>query len=279
MRIGFITSVQLGLSCMEEIYNAGGKLDFAMTLPDKIGKSTSGRVFLDRFCNRKGISLLKSTHVNNSDVIASIHAANIDWLFIVGWSQIASKSILRSAKKGVIGIHPTLLPQGRGRAAIPWAIMKRLNKTGVTLFKMDEGVDSGPIGAQVEIQLAADTSATELYAAVVAGHKRLIRTIMPDILSDSVVFNPQDGSKATYWPERKPEDGEIDLDGSVYDAERLVRAVTRPYPGAYYYQGCRKCTVWSAKVMFESSKTGEACHHLTFRDGVLLIKEFEFGTA
>src|SRR5690554_2083 len=145
IKIGFVTCVQLGLSCMEAIYEANGKLALAITLNDDQARQKSGRVYLDEFCKRKSIPLMKSSHINNKDVIDSIKEADLDWLFIIGWSQIASKELLETPKNGTLGMHPTLLPCGRGRASIPWAILKGLDTTGVTLFKLDEGVDTGPI--------------------------------------------------------------------------------------------------------------------------------------
>ena len=130
---------------MEAFYHSGSKLDFAVTLPDDIAKNKSGRVYIDNFCKQNDIPLFKYESINNKTLIETIRKKNIDWLFVIGWSQIASKDFLNSTKKGVIGMHPTLLPEGRGRASIPWAILKNLDRTGVTMFKMDEGVDSGPI--------------------------------------------------------------------------------------------------------------------------------------
>ena len=127
MKFGFVTCVQLGLSCMEAIYEVGGKLDLAITLPDNINKDKSGRVYIDDFCNEYKIPLFKSTHINNLDVVQTVSQADIDWLFIIGWSQIVNQNLLESPKKGVLGIHPTLLPEGRGRSSIPWTILKNLN--------------------------------------------------------------------------------------------------------------------------------------------------------
>lgn len=275
MKLGFVTCVQLGLSCMEAIYEAGGKLSFVMTLPDDKAVGKSGRVYVDEFCARHEIPLLKSKHVNNLDVIEGIHAADIDWLFIIGWSQIASPDILNSAKKGVFGMHPTLLPEGRGRASIPWAILKGLDKSGVTLFKMDAGVDTGPVAAQIEIAITNNMTATELYEKVDEAHVQLIHKVIPLILDDKLDLIPQDHSKATLWPGRRPEDGEIDLNGSVYDAEKLVRAVTRPYPGAFYFHNGIKHIVWSAKVETNFDQRVHNDDLLKFKDGILLIKEFE----
>lgn len=267
VRIGFITCVQLGLSCMEAIYDAGGSLVFAMTLEDEQAKNKSGRVYIDDFCNKHGIYLHKSTHVNNDDVIKAIKSRELDWLFIVGWSQIASKELLEAPKKGALGIHPTLLPEGRGRAAIPWAIIKGLNKTGVTLFKLDEGVDTGQIVDQVEILLDDQTTATDLYSEVNKAHIQLIKKAIPHLMRNDLRLILQDESKATEWPGRRPEDGEINLRGSVIDAERMVRALTRPYPGAFYYdQEGNKVVIWECEFADSNS---DNC--LIFHDGYLKI--------
>lgn len=271
LRIGFITCVQLGLSCMEAIYDVGGNLDFAMTLHDEQSKNKSGRVYIDSFCKKHGVKLYKSSHVNNSDVIKAIKSHEIDWLFIIGWSQIASKELLEAPKKGVLGMHPTLLPQGRGRAAIPWAIIKGLDRTGVTLFKLDEGVDTGDIVDQVEIKLGNEIAATELYHEVNKAHVDLMKKVIPDLIKNNIQLLKQDESLATEWPGRKPEDGELDLEGSVFEAERMVRALTHPYPGAFYYDlDGKKIIIWRSQIT--DSDQG---HSLVFADGFLTPVEFE----
>ncbi len=278
MNFGFITCVQLGLSCMEAIYDAGGQLALVVTLPDDKAVSKSGRVYLDQFCCQHKVPLLKSPHVNDSEVVDAIKKAEIDWLFIVGWSQIAGARVLAAPRLGAFGMHPTLLPEGRGRAAIPWAILKNIRKTGVTLFKMDEGVDTGPIAMQVEISIEPSTDATYLYKAVNLAHVRVIHEIIPKILCGELTLRDQDSTKATVWPGRKPEDGQIDLSGSVFDAHRLIRAVTRPYPGAFFYQDDVKIVVWSARVapVGESDKSIDSgVKQLSFRDGILLLDDYQ----
>jgi methionyl-tRNA formyltransferase len=272
IKMGFVTCVQLGLSCMEAIYAAGGELVLAVTLEDRQAVNKSGRIYLDDFCQYHNVPLVKSSHVNNADVIEAIQSHQLDWLFIIGWSQIASISVLQAPKKGVLGMHPTLLPMGRGRAAIPWAILKRLPKTGVTLFKLDSGVDTGPIADQIEIPLSNRITATELYQKVDHAHTKLIHKVVPNILNDSLKLTVQDESQASEWPGRTPEDGAIDLKGSVYDAECLVRAVTRPYPGAFILQeNGNRLTIWEARIVQEQTKN--TC--LTFPDGILECLEFE----
>lgn len=270
-RIGFVTCVQLGLSCMEALYSAGGKLSFAMTLEDDQAVNKSGRVYLDEFCTKHDVPLLKSRHVNNVEVLEAIKEHQLDWLFIIGWSQIAGREVLNAPKKGVLGMHPTLLPKGRGRAAIPWAILKGLDRTGVTLFKLDAGVDTGPIVEQIEIPLKRSTTATELYELVNDAHVRLIAKVVPDLLTSNLTLTTQEDSKSTEWPGRKPEDGCIDLSGSVQEAEKLVRAVTRPYPGAFVDTDNKRLIIWQAIVKAKPSGN----KGLQFHDGWLEFVEYE----
>lgn len=258
---------------MEAIYADGFRLDLAITLEDTRAQTKSGRVYLDDICRQHNTPLLKVRHINDETAVAAIAQYQLDWLFIIGWSQIASSAVLRAPSRGVLGIHPTLLPVGRGRAAIPWAILKRLPETGVTLFQLAEGIDTGPIVAQRRISLPADADAGWLYARVNSAHVELIREVMPKLSADALVPTPQDETQATIWPGRKPEDGLIDLNGSVCDAACLVRALTRPYPGAFTYVDGRKITVWEARVIGEP-KQGTQC--LKFRDGYLECLEYCF---
>lgn len=275
MKFGFVTCVQLGLACMEEIYRAGGKLDLAITLSDDLAQTKSGRVYLDSFCNEHKINLVKIKHVNDDDSVNAIKANEIDWLFIIGWSQIAGQVVLDAPKKGVLGIHPTLLPEGRGRAPIPWAIIKGLKQTGVTLFKLDAGVDTGAILAQEILPIAADETATTLYKRVDEAHRILIHRVWNDLVNDKLKPILQDESKATIWQGRKPEDGHITAEMTVEETERLVRGVTHPYPGAFWEVNGKVVKIWRGKIGNQQETPTENVMRLQLRDGVYDALDFE----
>ena len=275
MRVGFISCVQLGLSCMESIYEAGGRLVFAGTLRDGDAVAKSGRVYLDGFCAQHGIPLMKFANVNDPDAVAAIRAADLDWLMIIGWSQIARQVVLGLPRLGVLGMHPTLLPMGRGRAAIPWAILLGLPETGVTLFKLDGGVDTGPVIAQARLLLTTRETATSLYRRVNDAHRTLLAECWPQIASGTVRLTPQDERQAVVWPGRTPEQGRLDPAMSIAEADRLVRAVTRPYPGAFIDLKEGRLKVWAGEpddVKPHSADTPV----LPFRDGWLTVKDFEW---
>ena len=257
---------------MQAIYDSGAQLKLVATLPDSMAIDKSGRVYVDDFCASHEISLVKSKNINDQLVVDAIKTAKLDWLFIIGWSQIARKPILDAPLFGVIGAHPTLLPIGRGRAAIPWAILRGHSQTGVTLFKIDEGIDSGPILAQQVIPISKNETASSLYEKVDEAHVEIIHDFIPHLLSNDIQFREQSEALATVWPGRSPADGEISLSSSVWDADRLVRAVTRPYPGAFFYKGDKKVIVWKASVTTDESKTES---FIKFTDGYLNLIEYD----
>jgi methionyl-tRNA formyltransferase len=248
MKFAFCTCVQIGLSCIQAALDSGHQFDLLITLHDHKARKKSGRVYLDEIASAHKIPLLKINHINDPEVREMLVSMGIDWLFIIGWSQIASTDVIESCNKGVIGAHPTLLPQGRGRAAIPWAILKGLDQTGVTFFQMDEGVDTGPVLDQFVIPLEKDETADRLYGKVNEAHVLLMRQILPKLQTDTLRGIRQDETTATYWEGRKPEDGELSLQMTCEEADRLIRATTRPYPGAFIYLNGIKYIIWSGRV-------------------------------
>ncbi len=272
MKIAFCTCVQIGKSCIEAISAAGGRFDLLLTLNDHKSKNKAGRIYLDEMAAETQTPLYKLNHINDQDVAEVLKIHKIDWLFIIGWSQIASLNLLSVPTMGVIGAHPTLLPEGRGRAAVPWAIIKGLVKTGVTFFKMDAGVDTGPILGQYEILISANETATTLYDRVNDAHINLIKQIWPKLIDGSLVGIKQDESLATYWEGRTPSDGELLTTMSVKEVEILVRATTRPYPGAFKVLDDKtKLIVWGGAL-----STQENSIPLQFCDGVYYAIDYEF---
>jgi methionyl-tRNA formyltransferase len=271
MRIGFVTCVQLGLSCMEAIYAVGGKLDLAVTLRDEVAPGKSGRIRLDEFCATRDVPLLKVANINDEAAVGAIASRQLDWLFVIGWSQIVRRQLLGTTRCGVLGMHPTLLPIGRGRAPIPWAIILGLTETGVTLFKLDEGVDSGPIIRQTKLEIGPREDATSLYARVDLAHATLVKSVWRDLVEDRLQYQPQDESRASVWTARKPQDGQLVPGMRVADADKLVRAVTHPYPGAFLPTAEGDLLVWRTGAPNEDcgGLSNAAVRRLHFSDGWL----------
>ncbi len=271
MKVAFCTCVKLGLSCIEKIHDMNESFDLFITLEDHLSVKKSGRIYLDEVAIKTQTPIIKTSHINDKHVINSLKKHNIDWLFIIGWSQIASIDVLNACNKGTIGAHPTLLPYGRGRAAIPWAIIKGLDLTGLTFFKMDEGVDTGDILEQIKIPITKNETSTTLYEKVNNAHIDLIEKVWPKIQSNNLFGKKQDDSLATYWEGRKPKDGEIFIEEMTVDeVDRLVRATSKPYPGAFLIKKNKKIIIWSGEKNSNSNGMKVKC-----KDGIFVATKIE----
>jgi len=112
-----------------------------------------------------------------------------------------------------------------------WAIINGEKETGVSLFKLDDGVDDGDIIAQQRIPIAFEDSIKEVYAKATEASKEILLHALQNI--ETIKFLPQDKSKIEVWPQRKPEDGEIDLNWPAERIYNFIRAQAPPYPGAF----------------------------------------------
>lgn len=184
--------------------------------------------------------------VNAPDVLVYLAEEQPDVIFVIGWSQLVKRELLSIPRHGCIGAHPALLPHNRGRAVIPWALIHDEPVTGMTLFHIDEGTDSGDVIAQVQIPINDYDTAQTLYDRAVDGLCDMLRQHLPDILAGVAPRSVQDEEKASYCAKRGPEDGEIDWTQSSRDIFNLIRAVSRPYPGAFSFYGSQRITVWAA---------------------------------
>jgi methionyl-tRNA formyltransferase len=248
MRLVWVSFDVMGRDCLAAAADAGAEVAAVVTLPGPIDPDRSGQCSFDEIAADLGARLIETVDVNAPDTIAAIREADPDLIFVVGWSQLVMDEFIGLPRHGVFGMHPTLLPRHRGRAAIPWAILSGLAKTGVTLFQIADGTaDSGPIVGQAEVPIDRDETATTLYDKVTAAHLELVRECVPKLLDGSAQRIPQDTRRASAWPKRTPADGIIDWETRAPYLYDWVRAQTRPYPGAFTYLGDDKLVVWRAR--------------------------------
>ena len=155
----------------------------------------------------------------------------IELMLVLGWYYMIPSSVRKSLVYGAWGIHASLLPKFAGGAPLTWAIIHGETETGVTLFRMDDGVDDGDIIAQRSFEIDYNDTINEVYSKAEDASK----SVLSDVLSDlrSIVFVPQDKSKIEVFPQRSPNDGELDLSQSADDLYNFVRAQSSPYPGAF----------------------------------------------
>jgi len=281
VRAVWISFDLIGRDCLEAAAAAGAEIVGVVTLPGPVDPARSGQCSFDEVASRLGARLVESADVNAPETIAAFGELDPDLVFVVGWSQLVRGELIATAREGVFGMHPTLLPRHRGRAPIPWAILSGLAKTGVTLFEIvDPTADSGPIVGQVEVAIAPDETATTLFDKLARAHVELIRRCVPELLERRAPRIPQDDRRGSWWPKRTPADGIIDWETRAPYLYDWVRAQTRPYPGAFTYLGEDKVVVWSARPV---AFAGEAAAGTVVADGpvvacgegALLLEEVE----
>src|SRR5205823_13412145 len=186
MRLVWVSFDVMGRDCLVAAAEAGAEVAAVVTLPGPIEASRSGQCSFDEIAVELGAKLIETADVNSPATVEAVREVEPDLIFIVGWSQLVLDEFIGLAKHGVLGMHPTLLPKHRGRAAIPWAILSGLSKTGVTLFEIVDGTaDSGPIVGQVEVPLVPDETATTLYSRITEAHVDLVREVVPRLLEGS----------------------------------------------------------------------------------------------
>lgn len=136
---------------------------------------------------------------------------------------------------------------------------------------MDKGVDTGEILEQIKIPIVSDETATTLYRKVNLAHINLMKKIWSKIVSNNLVAQRQDESKATYWDGRKPKDGEINPKTMTLEQiDRLVRATTKPYPGAFLINGNKKIIIWSGSKNKDTDGIKIPC-----KDGIYTLTHIE----
>jgi len=151
---------------------------------------------------------------------------------VASFGALISQEIINWPKKGLLNLHPSLLPKYRGPTPVPTAILNGEKETGLTIIKVDEKIDHGPIVSQFkEIIKPNETSEDLLNRLFTAGAEVLI-TILPSYFEDKIELRKQDDSQATYTQKLTRDDGQIDWSKPADYLERLVRAMF-PWPGAW----------------------------------------------
>jgi methionyl-tRNA formyltransferase len=189
-------------------------------------------------------TLFVETTPDETDQAAWLEQLRPDLIFCVGWSRLLGHRVLSLPPLGVVGFHPAALPANRGRHPLIWALALGLEETASSFFLMDAGADSGPILSQEPIAISQDDDAATLYAKVLAVIPGQLRHIVHGLHEGTLVPQPQDASRATYWRKRSAADGQVDWRMSARSICNLVRALARPYPGAHFMHQGAEVKVW-----------------------------------
>lgn len=274
MRIIFAGATELGLRCIEQLYRDNQKIVGILPLLDEFNSPTASQyesTILQTQFKMHGAALgipVFEVAVDTllGDLIVFLNQHPADLMVVQADSDYLIPTPIRKLfPRGVVGIHTSLLPLYRGASSLFWAMITGATETGVSLFILADGIDTGPILDQRRFPIERTDYLADLMAKVEQAAFELLTDSLPAYEAETLLPRAQTPdltpdqyeTRYTTWRARIPEDGQIDWGQSTHYIHRLIRAQSHPYSGAYFdWQGVR-IHVWRAEFDRERLPMGE----------------------
>jgi methionyl-tRNA formyltransferase len=226
-----------------------------------------------------GIPVIQPEKLRHPEAMQQLRAWAPDLIVVAAFGQILRPDVLELPKLGCINVHGSLLPRWRGAAPIQAAILAGDAETGITIMRMDPGVDTGPMLSQRSIPISAEDTAGTLFEKLAPLGEGLLLETLPRYITGELQPRPQPAEGITYAAMLKKEDGLLDFNQPALASERRVRAYS-PWPGAYFLYNRNPLKVQHASVAAGKAAPGE---HVIFQgnpavgttDGLLVLEEVQ----
>lgn len=225
------------------------------TQPDKARGRSGKLVFtpVKEVAVANNIPVYTPQRIKDEDVVAQLKEIDCDVMVVVAFGQILSKEILEIPKYGCINVHASLLPRWRGAAPIQWSILEGDKKTGITTMQMDEGLDTGDMLLNREVEIASDETGESLHDKLAAlGGELLLQTLK---MAESNELTPitQRDEDSCYAKMLTKELGHLDMNEDAIKLERYIRGLNS-WPSAYTGFDGKILKIWRAEVLETDTK-------------------------
>lgn len=260
----FFGSSRLSVIVLDKLYELGLIPELVVTTPDQpVGrKLVLTANIVKRWAKEKNIKVLDPEKLND-EFIKQLQELNHDSngneispvFLVASYGRIIPEKIIKLLSKGILNIHPSLLPKYRGPSPLPTAILEDTKKTGVTIMLLDKEIDHGPIVAQKEIVID-EWPEYEVFEEMMAKQgAELFAEIVQDWVEEKIEAKEQDHGQASYTKKIKKEDGLLDLSANEYDNFRKIQAYHQ-WPQAYFIHehSGKKIKVKVTKASFSIGK-------------------------
>jgi methionyl-tRNA formyltransferase len=239
---------------MSELLALGAPIAALFTHADNAAEEIWWRPCSD-LANEHGIAVFVTESFDRTwhAKLAAMHPSIV---YSFCYRKLLPNEVLKIAPLGSFNLHPSLLPQYRGRSPVNWMIINGEREAGVTLHHMVARADAGDIVAQHAVEITEDDTALSLYRKLVPCAASLIREYHPLIVAGRAPRRSQDLSAGSYFGGRRPADGRINWNWPARRIFNLVRGVTHPYPGAFCFAGGHRLMVWEARVAQDEGRHG-----------------------
>lgn len=255
--IVFMGTSAFAVPALKELVGAGWPVTAVVTPPDRPrgrGRTTAPPP-VKIAAGELGLTIIQAENVKDEAFLQTFRSLAPEMVVVASFGQILPGSILHDPPGGCLNIHPSLLPRYRGAAPLNWSIINGETTTGVTIMKMDEGVDSGDILLQEETPLGEEETFGALHDRLARMGAELLLKTLRSLQKGDLLPKPQNHALATYAPPLAREIGLIRWEDDCRKIVRLVRGLS-PSPGAYTFLRRKKLKVFFATA--EEGATAEA---------------------
>jgi methionyl-tRNA formyltransferase len=274
MRIVFIGTGEIGVPTLQALLNSEHEVVAVVTQPDKpvgreqsiepppikkeIARSGGFQTAVGRSAAREPplLDVLQPARIKDPQAIDEIRRLTPDVIVVVAYGQILPRDVLEIPRLACLNLHASLLPRWRGAAPIQTAIAAGDCETGITVMYMDEGLDTGDIMLQRNVDILPNDTGGSLHDRLAQIAPKALLESLRLLAAGEAPRIPQDNARATYAPKLKREDGQIDWSESAEAIERKIRAYN-PWPGAFMKVDRQNLKIFSASVVDLNGQPGE----------------------
>lgn len=280
------------LEMIDYLIENGIKISYFVSLtPEQAIKyNVSGYHSYEEISRKHNIPIYypESYSMNNNKDYDFFYNQKFDLLFLGGWNRLIPDNIIKTLTIGGLGVHGSseFLPKGRGRSPVNWSIIEGKKRFILQLFLITGEADSGDIIDYKIFDINDWDTCKTIHYKISIVEKRLLKEQIPKVLIN--IFNrmPQKG-ESTYYPKRTPDDGLIEWNKSVFEIFNFIRALTKPYPGAFSYIEKQRINIWTAQpfdtqIDYPDARIGEIVEKFSTGDfivkcnsGLLLVTDYD----
>ena len=257
-KIVFMGTSNFAVPILKSLYQNGYPISVVYTQPPK--KSNRGLKLskspINLFAENITLDVRTPQSLkNNNEEELFLNELKPDIILVVSFGQMIPKNLLNIPKYGFLNVHASLLPKWRGAAPIQRSIMNLDRETGISIMRINENLDEGPVCNQYSLNISEKINSEELSEklSVIASEK--ILDILDNIYDDNIEFKDQDHSKATYAKKIQKKEGKIDWNEN---AEKIIGKINGlyPYPGAFFSFNGERYKILKAEKSNTNGKAG-----------------------
>lgn len=248
----YASCTESGFEVLRRLHDKGFEISVIVSLTPSQAEANhvSGYFDFEEFAKQNDIPIYypEEYSMSTDRDLDHFESLSADLMIVNGWQRLVPGAILETFPYGALGVHGSAygLPKGRGRSPLNWSLIEDLDRFLLSVIRLDSGVDSGDLVDTKKFEINDHDNIRTLYYKTAIATQRILTEHLPEILSGEYEFQSQSG-EPTYYPKRNPDDGGIHWQSRTADIHNLVRAVTRPYPGAFTCYEEERIYVWEAQ--------------------------------